>query len=324
MTVRVACLSPFDEATVRGLFADRHQVHVILAPPPPAQQAVYDACHEAHLVIADKRHRHRIDRRVLENMRNCLLIQQAAVGFETVDHRAAAELGIAVANAAGYNKESVADLTVMMILALLRHAAHGDRLMRAGGWPREELLGRELGALTVGIVGLGNVGSAVAQRLTGFGSRLLYTDPDPSRRFQGCERRPLENLLAEADVVCIHAPLDVDTRGLFDSRGLASMKRGAILINAARGPIVDEAALIDALRSGQLGGAGLDVYESEPLPLDSPLRAMDNVFLSPHAGGNTVEAEARLLDVVGANLRRVLDGEPPLYVVNGVEAMARR
>src|SRR5205085_4137687 len=136
MTARVACLSPYSQETVRELFKGRHQVEVVLVPDPPAQQAVLEATQEAHLVIADKRHKHRIDRRVLENMRNCQLIQQAAVGFDTIDHRAAAEYGIPVANAAGYNKESVADLTILMILNLLRHAAFLDRDLRKGGWDR--------------------------------------------------------------------------------------------------------------------------------------------------------------------------------------------
>src|ERR1700693_2448955 len=130
MQARVACLSPYDEGTVRAMFKGRHQVEVVLVPDPPAQPAVTAACAEAHLVIADRRHKHRIDRAVLENMRHCMLIQQAAVGFDTVAHRAAAELGIPVANAAGYNKESVADWTVMAMLALIRRSFWGDRQMR--------------------------------------------------------------------------------------------------------------------------------------------------------------------------------------------------
>ena len=305
------------------MFEGRHEVEVVKVPDAPAQQAVYEACHEAHLVIADKKHRHRIDRRVLENMRNCLLIQQAAVGFDTVDHRAAAEYGIPVANSAGYNKEAVADWTILAILSLLRRGHWGDRDMRAGGWDRDSMIGHELGAMTVGIVGLGNVGSTVARRLTGFGSKTQFTDPLP-RQFPGAEAVDLKTLLTTSDIVCIHTPLDVDTRGLIGSAALQTMKRGAIVINAARGPIVDEAALIEALRSGHLGGAGLDVFEVEPLATDSPLRSMDNVFMSPHVGGATEEAEAYLLEVVGANLNRALDGEPIQNVQNGVERAVAR
>jgi D-3-phosphoglycerate dehydrogenase len=316
MTARVACLSPFSEGTVRALFQGRHQVEVVLVPDPPAQDHVLEATQDAHLVIADKRHKHRIDRRVLENMRNCLLIQQPAVGFDAIEHRAAAEYGIPVANAAGYNKEAVADWTLMAILSVIRKGALGDRQVREGTWSRDELMGHELGALTVGIVGLGNVGGTVARRLDGFGPKVVFADPDPTRYHPGARRVELGELLRTADVVCLHVPLDVETRNLIDRDALAAMKPGAILVNAARGPLVEESAMVEALRSGKLAGAALDVYEVEPLPAGSPLRSLDNVFLSPHMGGGTVEAEARVLELVGANLRRVLDGEPPVNVVN--------
>jgi len=323
MTALVACLSPYSEETVRAMFKGRHTVEVALPPDPPAQEAVLTVTHAAHLVIADKRHLHRIDRRVLENMRNCQLIQQAAVGYDSIDHRAAAEYGIPVANAAGYNREAVADWTILAILNLLRHASWGDRQMHAGWWGRQEMMGRQLGSLTVGIVGLGNVGGTVARRLTGFGSRILYADPDPAREFAGAARVELDELLPAADVVCLHAPLDVDTRGLIGAERLSAMKPTAILINAARGPIVDEDALIAALSAGTIAGAGLDVFASEPLAADSALRGFDNVFLSPHSGAATEEAEAHVLEVVGDNLLRVLDGEAPVNVVNQVLAAQR-
>src|SRR5690348_15819325 len=328
MPARVVCLSPFDEATVRGMFDAQHQVEIVLVPAPPAQLEVAAACVDADLVIADRRHRHRIDRTVLEGMERCKLIQQAAVGFDTVDHRAAAELGIPVANAAGYNKDSVADWTVMAMIALIRRSFWGDRQLRAGRWSdedqmrAEEMMGRELGALTIGIVGLGNVGSAVARRLDGFGSRILFADIVP-RTLPGATQVDLDSLLRESDIVCLHTPLDVDTRRLINAERLATMKRGSFLVNAARGAIVDEAALVEALRSGLLAGAALDVFEVEPLPTDSPLRTLENVILAPHRGGATREAETRLIEMVGENLRRVLDGRPPLNVVNLVSERAR-
>jgi len=318
MTARVVCLSPFTEDAVRALIEPRHQVEVVLVPDPPAQEAVLDATHLAHLVIADQRHKHRVDRRVLENMRNCLLVQAASVGFDTVDHRAAAELGIPVANCAGYNREAVADWTLLAILALLRRGSWADRQMRTGWWSQQELVGHELGALTVGIVGLGNVGGTVAQRLTGFGSRVVYADIDPGREFPRAERLPFEEVLATADVVTVHVPLDVDTRGLIGRDAFARMKPGAFFVNASRGPVVDETALLHALDSGHLGGAGLDVYETEPLAHDSPLRRQERVFLSPHFAGTTVEARRRLFEMIGANLNRVLDGDVPFNIVNQV------
>ena len=327
MLARVACLSPYDEGTVKAMFRGRHQVNVVLVPDPPDQPAVVAACADAHLVIGDKRHKHRIDRAVLEQMGSCMLIQQPAVGFDTIDHRAAAEYGIPVANAAGYNKESVADWTVMAMIAMIRRSFWGDRQLRAGRWGaadlmRQEMLGRELGAMTVGIIGLGNVGSSVARRLIAFGSRIVFADV-VHRDFAGAEKVDLDTLLRVSDIICVHTPLDIDTGALIGGAAIAKMKRGSYLVNAARGPIVDEAALVDALRSGHLAGAGLDVYEVEPLPKNSPLRTLDNVVLAPHMGGATVEADARLIEVVGDNLLRVLDGQAPLNLVNAVAARAR-
>jgi D-3-phosphoglycerate dehydrogenase len=319
---RVVCLSPYSKKQVEDLFAGRYSVDVVTVPDPPAPDEVLQECTLAELVIADKRHKHRMPREVLEQMRRCLLIHMPAVGYDVIDHRAAAEFGIAVANSAGYNRDAVADWTVMAILNLVRRGSWGDRGMRDGGWPKPEMLGHELGALTIGIVGLGNVGSALATRLLAFGSRVLYTDI-VERSFPGVERVPFEDLLQRADVVCVHVPLDKETHHLIDAGALTRMRKSALLVNASRGPVVDENALIAALESGHLGGAGLDVFEQEPTPADNPLRRMDNVFFSPHVGGFTVESEARALEVVRDNLTRVLDGEEPSNVVNGVRLGAR-
>lgn len=313
----LASLSPYAMDVVARLFREDQEVQVVTVPEPPAPEAVREAVARADLVLGDKRHKHRLDRATLAVMERCRLIQQPAVGFDVIDHRAAGDLGIPVANAAGYNRDAVADWTVMAILNVVRHGAFGDRRMRHGEWPVEGMRGQELGALTVGIVGMGNTGAAVAARLRAFGTRLLFTDVIP-RSAAGAERVPLEELLEAADLVTVHVPLDQETRGLINEAALRRMKPGAILINASRGPVVDETALVEALDSGHLGGAGLDVFDTEPLPSDSPLRDFENVFLSPHVGGATQEAEARLLETCGANLRRVLDGLEPFNIVNGV------
>jgi len=324
---RVACLSNYDEATVRAMFKGRHRVDIVLASEPPDQPSVIEACAGADLVIADKRHKHRIDRSVLDHMRGSRLIQQPAVGFDTIDYRVAAEYGIPVANAAGYNKESVADWTVMAMIALIRNSFWGDRQLRAGRWGpndrmREEMIGRELGTMTVGIIGLGNVGLSVARRLAGFGTRIKFTDV-AARDFAGAEQVDFGTLLRESDIISVHTPLDVDTGALIDAAAITTMKRGSYLINAARGPIVDEAALIQALQSGHLAGVGLDVFQVEPLTPTSLLRTLENVILAPHTAGATREADARLIEMVGENLLRVLDGLPPINVVNAVEARAK-
>ncbi len=322
MPPRVVCLSPYSKKQVEDLFDGRHSVDVVTVPDPPAPDSVLRECSQAELVIADKRHGHRLPREVLQQMNRCLLIQMPAVGFDVIDHRAAAELGIAVANAAGYNRDAVADWTVMAILNLVRRGAWGDRRMREGDWPKKQMMGHELAAFTVGIVGLGNVGSAVATRMLAFGSRVIYADVI-ERSFAGVDRLAFEELLAQADIVCVHVPLNHETHHLIDAKALHRMKKGAYLVNAARGPVVDEEALIADLGSGHLGGAGLDVFAQEPTPADNPLLRMDNVFFSPHVGGAALEAEARVLEVVRDNLTRVLDGEEPSNVVNGVRLGAR-
>jgi phosphoglycerate dehydrogenase-like enzyme len=317
MTVRIASLSPYPADVVRGLLPPGEDVQVAVIPPAPASGDVTETVAGADLVLADKHHRHRLDRAVLGTMERCRLIQQPAVGYDAIDHRAAADAGIPVANAAGYNRDAVADWTLMAILNLLRWGALADRAMRQGEWPYPRMRGRELGALTVGILGLGNVGNAVAARVRAFGSRVIFTDVVP-RSLAGAAQVPLDELLAEADVVTVHVPLDADTRHLVGEAELARMRRGAVLVNASRGPVVDEAALVRALDAGHLGGAGLDVFEIEPLAADSPLRALDNVFMTPHTGGRTDEAEARLLEVCRVNMCRALAGLEPFNVVNGV------
>ncbi len=322
MAARVVCLSPYSKEQVEGLFAGRHSVDVVTVHDPPAPEAVLRECALAELVIADKRHKHRLPREVLQRMTSCLLIQMPAVGFDVIDHLAAAEFDIAVANSAGYNRDGVADWTIMAILNLVRRGSWGDRCMRDGGWPKPEMIGHELAALTVGIVGLGNVGTALATRLVAFGSRVLYADV-VDKSFAGVERVPFAELLDRADVVCVHVPLDQTTHHMIDAGALKRMRKDALLVNASRGPVVDEEALIAALAAGHLGGAGLDVFEEEPTPAGNPLRQMENVFFSPHVAGYTAEAEARALEMVRENLTRVLNGEEPTNVVNGVRLGAR-
>lgn len=313
----IACLSPFTEEMVRG-FAGQDDVTVLIAPEPPATEAVLEIVPKADVVIGDMRHKHRLDRAALSVMKSCRLVQQPAVGYDVIDHEAAAELGIPVANAAGFNSQSVADWTIMAMLNVIRHGARRDRVMRAGGWRNQERLGdRELGALTVGIVGAGNIGRGVARRLAGFGSRVLYTDVVP-QTIDGARRVSMEELLRDSDVVTIHAPLGANTRQLVGERELAAMRKGAVLVNASRGPIVDEDALIRALQSGHLGGAALDVFVEEPLAADSPLRRMENVFMNPHCAGGTREARDNVIEVLTTNIQRVLSGQEPINVVNGV------
>jgi D-3-phosphoglycerate dehydrogenase len=317
VTRTIACLSPLTERQVHEL-AGAEDVEVLVAPDPPAPQAVRELVAAADIVIADMTHRHRLDRESLAAARRCRLIQQPAVGFDVIDHIAAAELGIPVANAAGFNADTVADWTLMGMLNAVRHGARLDREMRAGGWrPAVGLGSRDMRALTVGIVGMGNIGRQVAARVAGFGSRILYYDVVP-RDVPGCEPVSFDELLERSDVVTLHLPLDAGSTALVGADELRRMRPGAILCNASRGPIVDEAALVEALGSGHLGGAALDVFEVEPLSADSPLRRMENVFLTPHVAGGSEQARANLMEQTAANVRRVLAGEKPVNVVNGL------
>lgn len=313
----IACLSPYSEREVREL-AGADAIEVQLAPDPPAPAAVREIVRYADVVIGDERHRHLLDRETLAAMGHCRLIQQPAAGFDAIDEQAAAEFGIPVANGGAYNRDTVADWVIMSMLNLVRHGARRDRDMHQGQWITVPLEGRELGALTVGILGMGNIGSAVAGRLRAFGSPLLFADVAPRSDVAGAQNVTVPELLRRSDIVTVHVPLGPGTRHLIGAGELAAMRPGALLVNASRGPVVDEAALVAALRFGHLGGAALDVFETEPLPAGSPLRAMDNVFLTPHVGGGTREAAGRLRQIVAANIRRVLAGQEPLHVVNGV------
>jgi D-3-phosphoglycerate dehydrogenase len=200
--------------------------------------------------------------------------------------------------------------------------------MRAGGWPQIDLArrgSRDLGASRVGLVGFGAIGQACAQRFAAFGCPISYWSRLRRSRDEewGATYRDLDDLLAQSDVVVVAIALTPQTRGLLDQGRLARMPANAVLVNAARGPVVDETALAAALSAGRLAGAALDVFGTEPLPADSPLRSVERVLLSPHAAGATVEARRAIFDMTGDNLRWALAGAPVANVVNGVDPVVR-
>ncbi|MEZ0365446.1 2-hydroxyacid dehydrogenase [Mycobacterium sp. pUA109] len=246
------------------------------------------------------------------------LVQKLGAGVNTVDVGVATERGIAVANMPGANAPSVAEGTVLLMLAALRRLITLDRATRAGrGWPADPELGqhcRDIGGCTVGLVGYGNIAQRVEQMVAAMGATVLHTSTGDDGR-PGW--RPLPELLAASDIVSLHLPLTDASHHLLDRAALAGMKRGAVLVNTSRGPIVDEDALIDALRDGRLAAAGLDVFAVEPVPADNPLLVLDNVVLSPHVSWYTADTMARYLDIAIDNCRRLRDGEEVAHVVNG-------
>jgi phosphoglycerate dehydrogenase-like enzyme len=247
---------------------------------------------------------------IIERAPRLRLIQKIGVGVNTIDLVAARSRGIAVANMPGTNAPAVAEATVLLMLAALRNLAGLDRAWRAGqGWAvgggLQERVG-ELRGRTIGLVGAGMVPQALVPILRGFGAHLLYWSPREHPEL-GIRRRELSELLAESDIVSLHLPLVPETERLIDRAALERMNPGAILINTARGGLVDEAALIEALQSGHMRAAGLDVFAEEPLPADSPLLALDNVVLMPHVAWLTPETLDRSLEVAIDNMRRLRD-----------------
>ena len=258
---------------------------------------------------------------VLSGAPRLRLVQKIGVGVNTIDLEAARSRGVAVANMPGTNTQAVAEAALMLMLAALRNLAGFDRACRAGnGWSpegvsrdRRNSLG-ELCGRTVGLVGGGAVASKLVGPLRALGARVLYADRNerPSLRI---ERRGLDDLLRESDVVSLHVPLTSETEGIIGRSALERMKPGAVLVNTARGGLVEEAALVEALRSGRLRAAGLDVLAEEPPPPDHPLLALDNVVLTPHVAWLTQETLVRSFDVALENVRRLRDGRDLLFRV---------
>ncbi len=262
----------------------------------------------------------RVDAELLGSAPGLRVVSTCSVGVDHIDVAAASARGIRVGYTPGVLTEATADLAFALLLAAARRIAEADRFVRAGAWQKAWepalLLGRELSGATLGIVGLGAIGQAVARRASGFGMRALGWTRS-GRAAPGVERAAsLDALLERSDFVSVHLARTPETLGLIGAREIARMKRGAVLVNTARGGIVDEPAVCAALASGQLGGAGLDVFASEPLPPDSPLLAAPNLVLAPHIGSATRETRARMAELCVRNLVAGLRGEPLPRCVN--------
>lgn len=265
----------------------------------------------------------RIDRPVLEAGRGKLkIVANVAVGFDNVDVKAATELGIAVSNTPGVLTETTADFAFALLMAVARKVCDSQAYLRAGrfhGWGIMMMLGEDIHGATLGLVGFGRIGQAVARRATGFGMRILYYDPivhaDEAAAEVGAEQVNLQTLLRESDFVSVHTPLGPDTYHLIDEEHLSLMKPTAFLINTSRGPVVDEAALASALARGTIKGAALDVFEREPDVAPELVRA-DNALLTPHVASASVATRTRMATLAAENAIAVLTGGRPPTVVN--------
>lgn len=262
-----------------------------------------------------------IDREFIDAGKRLKIIANYAVGYNNIDVAYATQKKIYVTHTPGAMTNAVAEVTLALMLAVSRRIVEADKYVRAGkfkGWKPGLFLGPGLSGRTLGIIGLGRIGRAVARRAKGFNMRVLYYSrtrlPEDIERDLGVEYMPLEELLKESDFVTLHVPLTQETFHLLDERRLFIMKKGAFLINASRGPVVDEKALVKALRAGHLAGAGLDVYEREP-EIEPELLEMDNVVLLPHIGAASSEAMDKMASMVAQCVIEALSGERPTYLV---------
>jgi D-3-phosphoglycerate dehydrogenase len=258
----------------------------------------------------------RVTRDIMASSPRLRAIGVHGIGCDHVDLIAARELGKVVLNTPEALSVTVAEMAIAMMLSLTRRIAVADRAVRTGGWDRKytDLIGIELHGKNVGLIGLGRIGAATARRLKAFDVRLIYWSrtrhPDLEHEL-GLEWMNLHELLEISDIVSLHIPRAPETQHLIGARELASIKRGAMIVNTARGNIIDETALIEALRSGRVAGAALDVFEQEPVKPNNPLLGMDNVVLAPHLGASSLEAMQRMATQVAQGVIDVLEGKEP-------------
>lgn len=264
-----------------------------------------------------------IDAEVFDAAPKLKIVAQLAVGFDNIDVKEATKRGIYVTNTPGVLTETTADFAWALLMAVARRVVEADKYVRSGqwkvGWHPSMLLGRDIYGATLGIVGIGRIGEAVARRAKGFGMKILYYDVVRRQDLEtqlGIEYVDLDTLLQKSDFVSIHVPLMKETYHLIDERRLKLMKKTAYLINNSRGPVVDEKALYKALKEGTIAGAGLDVFEQEPLPMDSPLLKLENVVLAPHISSASYETRSRMAEMVAQNLIAFFEGKTPPNLVN--------
>lgn len=282
-------------------------------------QSVLEAIRDCDMVMIQSV-RPLLTRPVIDQLRQCRCIVRLGIGYDNVDVAAATERGVIVCNVPAYCIDDVADHALALLMDGVRHISHQDRWIRAGRWDRTGAQNaKRMKGCTLGLIAFGQIAQALAERVSGFGMTLLVYDPYVSTETianYGCQKVALDELLQHADFISVHCLLTEETNHLLSTREFDLMKQGVFIVNTSRGPVIDESALVVALRSGKVWGAALDVFEHEPLPLKSPLRGFDNVTFTPHVGANSQQS---VEDLYCAGCRIALDiynGRWPPGVVN--------
>lgn len=286
--------------------------------PPPREVILREISPFAGILtlVTDK-----ITAEVMDAAPNLKVISTMAVGYDNIDIAAATQRGIPVGNTPGVLTETTAELAMALMLSAARRIPEGERYVRAGKWRTWEptlLLGRDLNGATLGIIGFGRIGQAVAQRAKAFGMRIIYhggSDTDAAREI-GAEHAALDELLHQSDFISVHVPYKPETHHMIDSRALSLMKSTTILVNTARGGVIDPQALYEALKQGTIAFAALDVTEPEPIPMDSPLLTLDNCLIVPHIGSATVSTRDKMARMAAENLLAGVKGERLPHCVN--------
>ncbi|MHA1480637.1 MAG: 2-hydroxyacid dehydrogenase [Candidatus Thorarchaeota archaeon] len=306
------------------LLKEKFDTEVWKKETPPGQKQIVELAKDAIGIVtllSDV-----IDSEMIESLPKLKVISQYAVGYDNIDISTANKRGIIVTNTPGILTETTADLTWALIMATSRRIVEADTYVRKGNWKvawgPEMLMGTDVFGATLGIIGLGRIGCAVARRAKGFSMRVIYASRSESNEtkeienYVGARRVELETLLKEADIITIHLPLTSATRNLIDDKMLRIMKKGAILINTARGPIVNEKALADALTSGHLRAAGLDVFHNEPTSSNNPLLKLQNVVVVPHIGSASISTREKMGEMCAMNLIAASEGKVPPNIIN--------
>ncbi len=306
------------------IITENFEVKIWPSEEPPSHDEIIEMaveCQGLVTLLSDP-----IDSRLINGLPNLKVIAQYAVGYDNIDVYEATKRGIIVTNTPGVLTETTADLAWALIMATARRIVEADRYIRNGkwnvAWGPELLLGADIHDSTLGIIGMGRIGQAVAGRAQGFNMRVLYYSRSQSENITalankiGARSTNLETLLRESDIVSLHVPLTSETHHLIGKKELGMMKQDSILINTSRGQIIDQEALYEALSSGNLGGAGLDVYQEEPISKNDPLLLLENVVLVPHIGSASRNTRATMSLMCAKNIIAALNGEKPPNIIN--------